>query len=164
MWNWAHVHLMLNHIPVLGVPFGLALLIVGLVRKNETLIRSALVVFAVVAALTVIVYETGEPAEEVVEHMPGITESRINTHEESAEASLAVTSILGIVALAGALRFRRSGSVPRWFALSTLLLGLVTVGFLSWTAFLGGEIHHPETRPGFRPPAEAGETGGAGGG
>lgn len=49
--NWAHVHLLLNHVPVLGTIFGLALLGYALMRRNDGLTRVALGVFVVVALL-----------------------------------------------------------------------------------------------------------------
>jgi hypothetical protein len=35
--NPAHLHLLLNHIPVLGIAFGLALVSLALLRKSEEL-------------------------------------------------------------------------------------------------------------------------------
>lgn len=54
--NWAHIHLMLNHIPVLGTGFGLALLAWGMMRRNDSLQRAALAAFVVVALAAIPVY------------------------------------------------------------------------------------------------------------
>ena len=62
--NWAHVHLLINHIPVLGTVFGTLLLVFGMAKKNETIKRVSLGIFAIIAVATVPVYFTGEPAEE----------------------------------------------------------------------------------------------------
>ena len=40
--NWAHMHLLINHIPVLGMVFGTLLLAYGLVKKNEEIKRVSL--------------------------------------------------------------------------------------------------------------------------
>ena len=64
--TWSHLHLMLNHVPVLGAVFGFLLLAYGVWRKNDTLQRAALWSFAVVALVAVPVYLTVEPAEEAV--------------------------------------------------------------------------------------------------
>lgn len=37
--NWAHVHLSLNHLPVVGTFFGVLLLLLALLRKSEELKR-----------------------------------------------------------------------------------------------------------------------------
>jgi len=43
--NWAHVHLLLNHLPVVGTFFGVLLLLLALLRKSEELKRVSLGVF-----------------------------------------------------------------------------------------------------------------------
>ena len=65
--NATHLHLMLNHIPVLGTVFGLGLLVFALWRKSEELKKAALGIFLIVALLAVPVYLTGEPAEGVAD-------------------------------------------------------------------------------------------------
>ena len=45
--NAAHLHLMLNHLPLLGVLFGLLLLAAGIAQRNDVLKRAALVTLAV---------------------------------------------------------------------------------------------------------------------
>ena len=42
--NGAHLHLLIDHIPVLGVPFGVGLLAASLWRMNRTLQLAGLVV------------------------------------------------------------------------------------------------------------------------
>lgn len=41
-----HLHLVLNHVPILGIPFGIALLLMGVLRHSEELKRAALVTFS----------------------------------------------------------------------------------------------------------------------
>jgi len=71
--NLAHLHLVLNHLPVLGTGFGLALLIFGLWRRSDELKKTALGVLVLVALAAVPVYLTGEPAEELVQAVPGVS-------------------------------------------------------------------------------------------
>jgi hypothetical protein len=82
--NWAHVHLMLSHLPVVGTIFGLLLLLLAQLRKSEELKRVSLGIFVLTALLALPVYFTGEPAEKVVEHLPGVTEPLIEEHENAA--------------------------------------------------------------------------------
>ena len=86
--NWAQVHLWLNHLPVLGTLFGLVLLIAALLWKNEDWKRLSLIVFVIIGLIAIGTYLTGEPAEEVVEDVPGVSEAAIEPHEESALWSL----------------------------------------------------------------------------
>jgi uncharacterized membrane protein len=143
--NWAHVHLLLTHVPVIGVLFGLIALVVALVKDSKELKVASLSLFVIAALLTIPVYFTGEPAEEVVEHLPGVAESLIEQHEEAAQVSLVAMGILGVIALTGLIIFRRV-HIPRWFTVSVLALALVVSGSLTWTANLGGQIRHTEIR------------------
>src|SRR5437899_1609377 len=99
--NPAHLHLILNHIPVLGTIFGMILLALALVRKSEELKRVALGTFFIVAVLAVPVYLTGEPAEEFLMPLPDGTEPLIDQHQQVATAAFIGLVVLGIGALAG---------------------------------------------------------------
>ena len=43
--NFAHLHLLLNHFPIIGTIVGLGLFLLSLVGKNEDLRRSSLIIF-----------------------------------------------------------------------------------------------------------------------
>jgi hypothetical protein len=75
----------LNHIPILGTVLGFLLLSVAVARKSGELKRVSLAVFVITAVVALPVYFTGEPAEEIVEHLPGVSESLIERHEEAAQ-------------------------------------------------------------------------------
>src|SRR5690349_11656458 len=106
--NWAHVHLFLNHVPVLGTIFGAALLLAGLIGRNGVLQKTGLVVVVVVALFGLPVYFTGEPAEEVVEHLPGVDRHIIHEHEAAAKFAIVGLGILGIVAAGGLILSRKT--------------------------------------------------------
>jgi uncharacterized membrane protein len=145
--NMAHLHLMLTHVPVIGTAFALVLLVVALARRSDELKKAALWAFAVAALIAIPVYLTGEPAEESVEQLAGVTDDAIEQHEESAQAAFALILILGGIAGAG-LAFLRAKAVPQWFAISLLALSVATSGMLGWTANTGGQIRHTEIRAG----------------
>lgn len=85
--TWPHLHLMLSHLPVLGAPFLLLLLAWALVPRSEELTRLALGATVALAVVTVPVYLTGEPAEEAIETLPGVSEQVVDRHEERAETA-----------------------------------------------------------------------------
>lgn len=57
----------------------------------------------VTAAAAVPTYLTGEPAEEAVEHLPGVVKDLIEIHEERALIALIVATFGGILGLASLL-------------------------------------------------------------
>ena len=141
-----HIHLMLNHVPVLGTVFGLLLLAAALLRKTQELLKTSLIVFAVCAAFAVPVYLTGEPAEHLVEGLPGITEAISEEHEEAAQSAFIAVLVLGVAALATLAIFRGPRLVPRWFGGALLVAALVACGLMLRTANLGGKVRHTEIR------------------
>ena len=142
--NGAHLHLMLNHLPVLGVGFGLLLLLAARFRKSTDLTRAALVVFVLAAGAAGTAYLTGEPAEEAVEEVAAVTEQSIEQHEEAATVALVLTGLLGAGALLGLVGYRRQALPPAWFTGTALIGALVAGGAMAYTANLGGQIRHPE--------------------
>jgi hypothetical protein len=110
--NWAHIHLALNHIPVLGTMFGLSLLGYAMLRRNDVLKKAACNLFVAVALLALPVYFTGEPAEEIVERAAGISRANIEAHEQSALISLVGVELLGVVGLIGLVAAARGRPVP----------------------------------------------------
>ena len=145
----AHWHLIVNHLPVLGVPFGAALLGLGILRGQVALQRAGLAVLVLAGVAAGIAYLTGEPAEHALEALGGMNrppEPLVEAHEEAALAATAMTGLLALVAGFGLWRLRR-GPVGRGLMASALTLALATTLALGWVATLGGRISHPEIRP-----------------
>ena len=143
----AHWHLIVSHLPVLGVPFGATLLAAGLWWKNVTLQRTALIVLLLAGLAAGVAFLTGEPAEHMLENMAGRPESLIESHEEAALAATIATGVLAFFA-AAALWLLRRGAFGRGWGLGTMVLAIGVSLALAWVATLGGRISHPEVRPG----------------
>ena len=137
---------MLNHAPVLGTIFGLGLLLFGTWRKSEELKKTALGVFVVITLLTVPVYLTGEPAENLVKALPGVSKPIMEQHEEAATAAFIGIIVLGLAAAGGLLLFNKNQKLPTWFCSAMLAAALIVSGIMAWTANVGGQIRHTEIR------------------
>jgi hypothetical protein len=140
-----HLHLLLNHIPVVGSLFVLALLTVALVRAPSSIARTALWTSATLGVVALAVYFTGEPAEHAVEHLPGVSEPLIEQHEELALVATTMIVVFGALSL-GVLAVFRGRALPRWAIIGGLLGMLAVTGVMAWTANLGGQIRHTEIR------------------
>ncbi|MCX7992706.1 MAG: hypothetical protein N2651_03445 [Fimbriimonadales bacterium] len=153
--NGAQLHLMLNHLPVMGALFSLLLLGWALVRRSPELLKTALVVVVLVGLTSVPAYLTGEPAEQVIEHLPGVDEAYISEHESLGKFALTsgvTLSLVAAVALGIGLRSPKGlliGAALVW------LLNALVFGVMGYTAHSGGMIRHPEIRSGaVQAPAE----------
>jgi hypothetical protein len=144
--SWAHIHLALTHVPVIGLLIVLLLLVVAGLRRSAELMRVSYGLLLLLAVATVIVYLTGEPAEELVENLPGFSEALVEQHEEAALIATIGMGVLGLVALVGLIRFRAPWIAPAWYDRGVLLLALLMGGVMAWTANLGGQIRHSEIR------------------
>jgi uncharacterized membrane protein len=96
-------------------------------------------------AIAVIVFFTGEPAEEAIENLPGFSEAITERHEEFALTATIVVASLGALAL-GTLALLRKKEIPRRVTLWSFILSIVASGVMGYTALLGGQIRHTEVR------------------
>jgi uncharacterized membrane protein len=108
--------------------------------------RAAFWVFILAAVAAIPTYLTGEPAEEIVEHLAGVSHEAIHEHEEAAEITMPPMILLGLISIIGLFLVARRGAVPRWLFAMALVFALVTVGLMARAANLGGKIHHFEIR------------------
>ncbi len=142
--NAAELHLILNHIPILGTIFALSLLAYAMIWKKPEVLKASLGVFVLSGLFSIGVYLTGEPAEEVVESLAQVSEAVIEPHEEAAFIAMIGSLLLGVLALAALVAFR--SRIPAWVVPVILTLGIIESGLLVWTGYQGGQIAHPETR------------------
>ena len=142
--NLAHLHLLLNHIPTIGTVIGLGLFSVSLVGQNDSVKKASLVTLLIVAAAALPVYMTGNAANEIVEDR--VSKELVAKHQDAAALALGFMAVTGIFAWLGLWQYRRDSRPAGWTMLAVLLVSLVTLGFMTRAATLGGEIRHEEIR------------------
>ena len=142
-----HIHLLLNHVPVIGAVIAFLLLGAAAFRRGDELVRAALALYVLIGLATLVVFLTGEPAEEAIESLPGFSDSIVERHEEFALVSSVALGVAATLALV-ALIVNRSREMPRWILRGGLVIGLGVVALVGYTANLGGQIRHTEIRPG----------------
>ena len=146
MINGAQVHLLTNHIPILGIPFVLALLLYGLWRKSADLQRFGMIGLVATGLLAIPAFLSGEEAEEIVEDRAQISETLIENHEEAAEVAFWFLEGIAAAALAGLVLFRSPKQLPRWFTQGVVVSLIASGVLMARVGHLGGLISHPEIR------------------
>lgn len=154
--NAAHIHLIMTHVPVIGTFAALGLLAFGLVRNSQDLKKAALGILVIAALFAVPVYLSGEPAEEIIEGIPGVSHATIEQHEDAAAVAFTTLLVVGALALGG-LVWRRKQALPGWLLSLTLAGSIVSAGMMAWTANLGGKVRHTEIQPNSIPLSDKGE-------
>src|SRR5579872_3241459 len=142
----AHLHLLLNHFPVIGTIIGAGLFVLSLFMRSDDLKRASLAVLLGIALLSIPTYISGNGAQDAIKSLPGISKSLIETHEGAAFLALGFMEFTGAFAWLGLWQFRRLARIPNWNLAVILILTLVSFGLMTWASNLGGEIRHPEIR------------------
>jgi uncharacterized membrane protein len=144
--NDAHLHMVLNHFPIIGVIFGLGILIVGIVLKNNPVKNTAYVLFIITALLAAFSMGTGEGAEEIVEDMPTVGKKIIHIHEEIAEKLAISLYILGVISIIGFYLTIKKHSKANLISFVAIAIAIIGVFLAQKTGTTGGEIRHTEIR------------------
>ncbi|HEU0011032.1 MAG TPA: hypothetical protein VFT34_14535 [Verrucomicrobiae bacterium] len=152
--NWAHLHLALNHIPVLGTVLVLVLLCAAMLRRSDELKKVCLCGFVVLAVVSVLIKFSGDFAFQSVADAGWLVESAVIAHEDAANQATAGMFVVGLLAAAGLFLLRQVRSAPRWLLGALFLTAFVTFLLMARAANLGGRIRHTEIRPLEMPPNE----------
>jgi hypothetical protein len=160
----AYLHLITNHIPIIGVPFAIVLLLLGIWLKSDELKTAAFLIFVFLGAVTLGVYLLGQGGEDFVEDLAGVSEQAIEDHEDCAKFALAAVAATAIVSLFALIRYRgfaflkrqtaakedikeneiSASNFPNWLTFAILFLALASGGILGYAGKLGGQIRHTE--------------------
>jgi formate hydrogenlyase subunit 3/multisubunit Na+/H+ antiporter MnhD subunit len=141
-----HIHLFLNHVPIIGSIGGAVFLAYGMARNSDEVKRLALGLLVLTAAIAIPVFLTGEPSEDVVEGLAGVSKPLIEEHEDAGKLALIISITTGCVALL-ALFFSLArievGKFIVWITLGVSILGAFA---MARAGNLGGQIRHSEIR------------------
>jgi len=148
--NLAHVHLLLNHWPILGSLITLALFIVSLISNRDDLKQISLALFALFALVSIPTYISGSGAQAAVKDTPDVSMELIETHQGAALLAFIFMELTGGASLVGLMRYCRTNKNP-WSSSPTksnlsivLLLALATAGLMAIAGNTGGDIRHAE--------------------
>ena len=152
--NQAHIHLIVNHLPIMGSLFAAVLLGAGVLQQNLSLTRAGLVAVLAAGLLCLPAQLTGEGAAAIVQNMPRVSRALIQNHSEAAELGFWALEIAAAAALFSLLLLKNASPKARLLTLLTLVLAFISFGLLARAGNLGGQIRHTEIREGFGTPDE----------
>lgn len=146
--NNAHLHLVVNHLPIIFPIVGLIILLISIFTKSDVSKRNAYIVFILGAVASVAAMATGEGAEDAIENIQGVSENLMHRHEEAAEIFAGMSYFLGAVSLLGFLTSYRNFSLDKLMPVTILIVAGVSLYFAQEAGRTGGEIRHTEIRSG----------------
>jgi hypothetical protein len=131
---------------MVGVLIGILILVAGFMLKKLEVKRTALGVFVFSSIAAIFAYFSGEGAEEAVEHLSGISETLIHTHEEYADYFFTLTLVLGGLSIVGFIADLKKFKYFQQIAILILVVALADGLLAKYVGTSGGEIRHTEIR------------------
>jgi uncharacterized membrane protein len=145
---WPHVHMILNHVPSVGFVFAIFFFIAALVMNNDVMKRGSLILFVICSIVGVPTYVTGTAAMWALTQppVPDISKAVINAHRDMALWTLFGLAFTGATSWVELWRYRYFGRFSKLSLTLVLLFAVITLGIMTETGHLGGQINHPEIR------------------
>ena len=144
--NDLHMHLLVNHVSLFSVLFGLVAFLWSKKRNSKDMHWAAIILFLLAGVFGWVAMETGEGAEEVVENLPGVTEALIHDHEEAGEFAGVLSMVLAVCAAGMIFVQRLKPQLMKMVHVVLIIVALMTFAAMARTALLGGQIRHTEIR------------------
>ena len=142
--NPTHIHLLITHLPIYGSILGAVVLCFGMLSRSRSTCNAAYLILLIAAVGGVVAFLTGEPAEETVENFSGISKNLIEEHEESANLTLILISIMGLLSCVALFISWKSAKFIRSLPIIVLIISIACFGAAARTGYLGGKIRHTE--------------------
>ncbi len=141
-----HLHLLLNHVPVISLFFALAFFVFGKLLQNKSWLAlgSGFILFA--GFSIILVFLTGHGAEDFIEKSTFFNHSHFETHEEAGNLAFIATLIAAATVLLQ-LVLNFFDRKPRTLPLIIFLLALLSFGLNARAGYYGGKIRHNELFP-----------------
>ncbi len=158
MENAAHLHLLVNHFPIIGAFLSVPMLLLALLlRKERGLLLASVFLLVVAAAGGWVSQQTGEKAWDMIQKgqsagapwTDDVQDESITLHEERAAHAMwfaVPTAVLGVVALVLARRRPPENPLSRWWILLLLVGAGLTSAGMAYAGNAGGVIIHREIR------------------
>ena len=152
--NQAHLHLLVNHLPIVGTYISVIVLIAGFLLKNSTVKNTGLSLLVLAALFAIPAQLTGEGAEEILEATGQASHDLIEAHEDAAVWGLWFSIGAGVIALISLIASIRKHSYAKGLIILSTALAIFCSTIWIRIGNSGGEIRHSEIRSGFTPTVE----------
>jgi membrane protein YqaA with SNARE-associated domain len=146
--NAPYIHLIFSHLPVTGVPISLMIFLIAYIKRSHQIFIAGCWVLLIVSLGAVPTYWAGEPAEEIVKHLPHFNEQVFERHEAWGQYALMSTLLSGFLALVCLFYDSFRKTIIKPLIVATIVWVTVNAAILLMTANYGGKVNHQEIRSG----------------
>jgi hypothetical protein len=137
-------HLFLNHVPMVGLIFGLVFMTIGISKAWLQAMRAGLQIFVAIGVLAIPVGVSGLVSAKLLATEPWLDASAVGTHQLA--GILTVIVLVALAGLASVVLFALGTTPTPSRAMMKAMTGLAMIGLIAalWTAYLGGGLRHSE--------------------
>ena len=146
--NGAHLHLLINHLPIVSTYISVLVLIAGFVLKNSVVKNTGLALLVFASIIAIPAQLTGESAEHILRASKLANHDIIEAHEETAAWAIWVSEFTGIIALLALFASYRKIQLQKTLLITSTVLAVLTSFAWIKVGNTGGEIRHTEIRKG----------------
>lgn len=143
-----HLHLVVNHMPIIFPIVGIIILLIGILTKSEVTKRNSYIIFILGAITSIAAMGTGEGAEDSATKIAGLSENLIKKHEEVSEIFATLTYVLGAISLIALIASLKNSVISKYAPFVVGIFAVVALFFAQKAGTTGGEIRHTEIRTG----------------
>jgi uncharacterized membrane protein len=141
------IHLILNHVPLVGLVFGLIFSVSGMKRSSPQAYLAGLRIFLGIGVINILIVLSGLRSADLLSGASWIDATAVAQHRRVGIMTLAL--LLGLSAFSGTILFRlnRGFAHPsRQVQTTILIIAIVGFGMVLWTSSLGGKLRHTELK------------------
>jgi len=143
----AYRHVLLNHVPIIGLIVAFVVLAAGLATRQASLLFTGLALVAITAGTSVPVAHYGDAAYPAIyDSLNGYGRNWLDYHAEVAETWLPLLYANAALALAALVLCIARPRLRQWAGVLVALVTLAGIGGAVVIARAGGKIQHPEFR------------------
>jgi hypothetical protein len=140
----SHLHLLLNHVPVIGSVIAVGVLLLALVRRSADLRHAGLELYVLVGLFSLPAYLSGAMAQPEVANRPDVVMAVVRAHHDAAMLGSIAMMVTVLIAWLCLWQTRRTGRSAQSLIGAVMLFSVIALALMGRAANLGGQIRHPE--------------------
>jgi uncharacterized membrane protein len=144
-----HIHLMVNHFPIILTMAGTVAAVIALATRRRVVWLYAVATLTIAALTVYPVHLTGDLAAHVMKHKWYVVKDAVEAHDDFSGITMWVMLVTGALSAFAWWRLVRQGGdepAPGWLRLLIVVGALAGTGTGAYTAYLGGEIVYGSPR------------------
>ncbi|NND68815.1 MAG: hypothetical protein HKN19_14595 [Halioglobus sp.] len=143
----AYRHMLLNHLPIVGLLVALIVLFIGLVARQVPMQFTGLALVAITAGAAWPVAQYGDAAYPAIyDGLDGHGRAWLDHHAEVAETWLPVLYATTVAAIGSFIAGTFKRALLSWACVAVLVLGCASFVGATLVGKVGGQVQHPEFR------------------